>query len=74
MFLLDFERAYDRVEWSFITMMLEAFGFLPFFCKIVQMLLKDGHAQVDINGSLSDSFQTWANPLDKVFRLPLPSL
>ncbi|XP_059074808.1 secreted RxLR effector protein 78-like [Cryptomeria japonica] len=53
MFLLDFEKAYDRVEWEFILMMLEAFGFLVEFCKWVKILLKDASAQVDINGSLT---------------------
>ncbi|XP_059076776.1 uncharacterized protein LOC131876029 [Cryptomeria japonica] len=53
MFLLDFEKAYDRIEWSFINMMLQAFGFPSFFCGIVNMFLKDAHAQIDVNGSLS---------------------
>ncbi|XP_059071426.1 secreted RxLR effector protein 78-like [Cryptomeria japonica] len=53
MFLLDFEKAYDRVEWEFILMMLEAFGFPVEFCKWVKILLKDAPAQIEINGSLS---------------------
>lgn len=52
-FLLDFEKAYDRVEWEFILMMLEAFGFPMEFCKWVEILLKDVSAQVEINGSLT---------------------
>jgi hypothetical protein len=56
MLLLDFEKAYDRVEWKFILMMLEAFGFPPFFRNIVAMLLKDASAQVEVNGMLSAPF------------------
>ena len=56
MFLLDFEKAYDRVEWNFINMMLDAFGFPSFFCDIVKMLLKYAYARVNVNGSLSDPF------------------
>lgn len=41
MLLLDFEKSYDRVEWSFLRMTLEAFGFPQIFCSIVVMLLKD---------------------------------
>ena len=33
--LLDFEKAYDRVEWKFIIMMLQSFGFPPYFCNAV---------------------------------------
>ncbi|XP_059070148.1 secreted RxLR effector protein 78-like [Cryptomeria japonica] len=55
MFLLDFEKAYERVEWGFILMMLETFGFPPEFCKWVMVLLKDASAQVEVNGSLSQN-------------------
>jgi non-ribosomal peptide synthetase component F len=53
MLFLDFEKAYDRVEWKFILMMLEAFGFPPFFRDIVAMLLKGTSTQVEVNGMLS---------------------
>ncbi|XP_059068323.1 uncharacterized protein LOC131858872 [Cryptomeria japonica] len=53
MFLLDYEKAYDRVEWEFIIMMLESFSFPGEFCQIVKVLLHDASAQIDINGSLS---------------------
>ena len=56
MLLLDFEKAYDRVEWRFILMMLEAFGFPPSFCNTVQVLLSDASAQVEVNGVLSAPF------------------
>ncbi|XP_057834805.2 secreted RxLR effector protein 78-like [Cryptomeria japonica] len=55
MFLLDFEKAYDRVEWGFILTMLEAFGFPAEFCKWIMVLLKDASAQVEVNGSLTQN-------------------
>lgn len=67
MFLLDFEKAYDRVEWNFITMMLEAFSFPRKFCDAVNILLKDALAQIDVNGSLSASF-----PLSRSIRQGCP--
>lgn len=57
MFLLDFEKAYDHVEWDFVIMMLQAFGFLDNFCKYVKVLLQDASAQIEVNGSLSHNFQ-----------------
>lgn len=53
MFLLDFKKAYDRVEWGFILLMLESFGFPREFCSIVRVLLQDTSTQIDVNGSLS---------------------
>lgn len=65
--LLDFEKAYDRVEWKFIIMMLQSFGFPPYFCKAVQTLLTDACAQIEINGSISDPF-----PLSRSIRQGCP--
>ncbi|XP_059064479.1 uncharacterized protein LOC131856642 [Cryptomeria japonica] len=67
MLLLDFEKAYDRIEWKFVLMMLEAFGFPPFFCLVVQTLLKDACATVEVNGIPSPSF-----PLSRSIRQGCP--
>ena len=32
MILLDFEKAYDRIEWHFVISMLKQFGFPDYFC------------------------------------------
>lgn len=56
MFLLDFEKAYDGVEWGFIIMMLEAISFPKEFCHLIQVLLKDASTQLDINGSITEAF------------------
>ncbi|GLJ49275.1 hypothetical protein SUGI_1041170 [Cryptomeria japonica] len=67
MLLLDFEKAYDRVEWNFISMTLEAFGFPTRFCNLVKMMMNDVFAQIDINGSWSDAF-----PLERSIRQGCP--
>lgn len=67
MFLVDFEKAYDRVEWDFILMMLRAFGFPSEFCKYVQILLKYASALVEVNGSLSQPI-----PLSRSIRQGCP--
>lgn len=51
MLLLDFEKAYDRVEWSFLKMALEAFGFPQGFIRMISTLLNDASAMIDVNGA-----------------------
>ncbi|XP_059067540.1 uncharacterized protein LOC131858343 [Cryptomeria japonica] len=65
--LLDFKKAYDRVAWNFIIMMLQSFGFPPYFCNVVQILLSDAFVQVEVNGSLSKPF-----PLGRSIRQGCP--
>lgn len=55
MFLIDFENTYDRVEWGFLIMMLEAFGFPKDFYHMVSILFRDASTQVEINGSWSQA-------------------
>ena len=33
MFLIDYEKAYDWIEWGFVMMMLEALGFSAHYCR-----------------------------------------
>ena len=40
MTLLDFEKAYDRIEWGFVTGILKAFGFLEYYCKWLMFSLR----------------------------------
>lgn len=54
MVLLDFEKAYDRIEWPFVVNMLEAFGFPKVLCKWVNILFKDSSIVIDVNGELSE--------------------
>lgn len=65
--LLDFKKAYDRVEWKFISMMLQSFGFPSYFCNVVQTFLNDACAQIEINGSISNPF-----PLSRSIRQGCP--
>lgn len=57
MLLVDFEKAYDRIEWPFILMVLEAFGFPKEFCRMNETLMKDSNAQIEINGCLTVEFE-----------------
>lgn len=67
MFLVDFEKAYDRVEWDFILMMLQALGFPNEFSDYVRILLKDVSAMIEVNGTLSQPI-----PLSRSIRQGCP--
>ena len=54
---LDFEKAFDSVEWSWLFSTLEAFGLPPYFIHIVKMLYSSPLASVIINGHRSHSFE-----------------
>jgi hypothetical protein len=46
MFLLDFEKIYDHVEWEFIFSILQAFGHPNEFFWYIQVYLKDSSSQI----------------------------
>ena len=50
MLLIDYEKAYNRVKWSFLLMMLEEMGFPTMFSRMVSTLLNGVMATVQING------------------------
>lgn len=56
MFLLDYEKAYDKVEWNFILMMLQALGLPPFFCQMIATLMNGACATMEVNGVRSAPF------------------
>jgi len=53
---IDFEKAYDRVEWGFLDACLEAMGFGRVFRGWVTGLLKTAVARVQVNGEVSGPF------------------
>lgn len=53
---IDFEKAYDRLEWSFIFQALSNMGFGPKFSKYIQTLFENARARVSVNGKLSKPF------------------
>ena len=57
MVLLYFEKAHDQTEWLFVLDMLQAFGFPSYFCKQINILLKDSSTVIDINGDLSNNIK-----------------
>ena len=54
--LLDFEKAFDTLEWSFIDKTLEFFGFGPDLCNWVKSLYSNSKSCITNNGHCSPFF------------------
>lgn len=54
---LDQEKAFDRVDWSFLFLLLSRMGFGPSFISWVKLLYTDVYSAIFINGYTSRSFK-----------------
>lgn len=57
MLLLDFEKAYDRVNWSFLQQTMQTMGFHDTWIKRVMSLNLNASATVVVNGEQSKTFR-----------------
>lgn len=53
---LDAEKAFDRVDWSFLFLTMQRFGFGDRFINMVRANYKHPHSRVQVNGSPSLPF------------------
>ena len=53
---LDFQKAYDRMEWSFLLEVLRAFGFSGSFVNLIHQCLSSVEFSLLLNGSQCPSF------------------
>lgn len=58
-FKLDFEKAYDKVQWSFLFDVLHKKGFSDRWIQWVKMATIGGKVAVNINGEVKDFFKTY---------------
>ena len=56
MLLLDFEKAYDRVNWTFLRKVMEKMGFHQMWIAQVMALNENASATVIVNGEQSKTF------------------
>ena len=53
---VDFEKAFDSLDWGFMAQVLKAFGFGPDICKWVEVFYSDIKSAVIVNGLVSSWF------------------
>ena len=52
--ILDFAKAFDTIEWSFISRVFKFINFGENFCKSIELLQFKSFSRVEQNGFLSD--------------------
>jgi hypothetical protein len=57
-FKVDFEKAYDKVRWSFVKQTLNMKGFSEKWCDWVKAFTQKGHVNIKINDQVGNNFQT----------------
>jgi hypothetical protein len=53
---LDFEKAYDKVDWGFLLQCLQIRGFHPTWCGWIKCVLENGIVAVKLNNSIGPYF------------------
>jgi hypothetical protein len=54
---LDFAKAYNKVSWGFLFMVLEIMGMIVEFINMVKVLFQDVGTTICIKGGISSSFK-----------------
>jgi hypothetical protein len=56
-FKIDFEKAYDKVKWSFLQQTLRMTGFSQKWCSRVKQFTQGGNVNIKVNDQLGSYFQ-----------------
>ncbi|KAE8819993.1 hypothetical protein D1007_02175 [Hordeum vulgare] len=54
---LDFQKAYDRLDWSFLRLVMQRRGFDERWCSWIMELLRSGNTAININDEVGPFFQ-----------------
>jgi hypothetical protein len=57
-FKIDFEKAYDKIRWTFVRQTLKLKGFCDRWCDWIEAFTQKGHVNIKINDMLGNNFQT----------------
>jgi hypothetical protein len=55
---IDFEKAYDKIDWSFVQQTLRMKGFSPTWHRWIASFMEGGHVGIKINDQVGQNFQT----------------
>jgi hypothetical protein len=55
---LDFEKAYDKISWSFLFETLKQRGFCETWCKWIEKVVDSGTLSVKVNESMGSYFKS----------------
>jgi hypothetical protein len=55
---LDFEKAYDKVKWSFLQQTLRMKGFSPEWCALINDFVSGGSVAIRVSDDTDHYFQT----------------
>jgi Reverse transcriptase (RNA-dependent DNA polymerase). len=58
-FKIEFEKAYDKVKWSFVQQTLRMKGFSPKWCEWIAFFIQGGHVGIRVNDQTGNNFQTY---------------
>jgi hypothetical protein len=58
MLKLDFEKAYDKVSWSFLQQALRMKGISLQWCRWIENVVSGGSVGIKVNDEISGCFQT----------------
>jgi hypothetical protein len=55
---IDFEKAYNKINWPFVQQTLRMKGFLPKWCQWIVSFMEGGHVGVKVNDQVGENFET----------------
>jgi hypothetical protein len=55
---IDFEKVYNKINWSFVQQTLRMKGFSPKWCQWVASFVEGGHMGIRVNDQDGTKFQT----------------
>jgi hypothetical protein len=58
LFKIDFEKAYDKINWSFLQQALRMKGFDPTWCNWIEDFTRKGSVGIRVNNDIGHYFQT----------------